>query len=407
MKKVDIIFSSHLNSIIGPVQTLKRIISNHSFFLDYGYDLTLFTPDNPKGVQAIDSYQGSPVAKRSQSFFLRKIKVFARFLAQHSFLYDKIRINALICAPKTIVKNYLSQNRNAQIIVFHYIYDCYNYLQQEKELKAKIVLFIHADSAKSTMLYEYFPKARGSVIERQINSITEFVLNKVDKVISISKIGASNFLNEYPILNGRIGIIVNGITDLGDEQKEYVEVKKKDNYSYKYRLISCGTINGRKGQWIVIEALNKLPNNIKTQIEYTIVGDGPQRVSLEEKVKEYGLDNVRFIGSVPNSEVYHYLAEANISILMSSNEGLPLSLIEALRCGLAGISTRVAGIPEIIIDGYNGVLLQPDVEQLFNVLSHIHDYNWDEMGRKSRLLFEEDYTFNRMKTDYLEMLQSL
>lgn len=404
MKNVDVIFSSNLNSIIGPVQTLKRIISNHSFFLENGYDLTLYTLDHPDGTQALSQNQIGSVAKRSQSFLSRKIKELARFLAQHSFLYDILRIRLLLSAPKKLIKNYCKQNRTPQVLVFHYIYDCYNYLLQEKEKKARIVLFIHADSAKGTMLLEYFPKAKGTFIESELSRISEFVFNRIDQVISISKIGASNFLKEFPVLEGRIGVVVNGIDDISSEQKKYVEERKHKLHKKKYRLISCGTVNGRKGQWIVIEALGRLPKELQEEIEYTIVGDGPQRITLEERARELGLFNVRFLGSVPNVEVYKYLAEANIAILMSNNEGLPLSLIEALRCGLAGISTRIAGIPEVIIDGYNGVLTQPDVIQLYSVLSQISIYDWEDMGRKSRKLFEDEYTFERMKKDYLGIL---
>jgi len=405
--QVDILFSSRLDSIIGPVQTLKRIISNHPFFLENGYDLTLFTLDHPEGTNTLSKNQVNTVAKRNQSFCVKKIKEFTRFLAQHSVLYDTLRIKHLVSAPHKLIQSYLAQGRDPDIIVFHYMYDCYNYLLQEKHINANLVLFIHGDSAKQSMLLEYFPKAKGTTAEKELHDIADYVLSKVDRVISISKIGAKNFLEEYPQLEGKVGVVVNGINDITSEQKEYVEDKRKDDYSYKYRLISCGTINGRKGQWIVIEALNKLPKDIKDEIEYTIVGDGPQKVTLEEKAKEYGLSNVRFVGSVPNVDVYKYLAEANIAILMSSNEGLPLSLIESLRCGLAGISTRVAGIPEVMVDGYNGVLMQPDVEQLYNVLLHIRDYDWEEMGRKSRKLFEDEFTFERMKGDYLNMLESL
>ena len=407
MKNVDIIFSSSLNSIIGPVQTLKRIISNHPFFFENGYVLTLFTLDHSEGTQALSKNQIGSVAKRNQSYFSRRMKEFARFLAQHSFLYDAFRIRQLLSTPKGFINDYRKHERTPQVIVFHYIYDCYSFLLHEKEKKAKIVLFIHADSAKSSMVLEYFPKAKGTYVEKKLDRIAEYVLERVDRVVSISKIGAKNFLNEFPQLEGRISVVVNGINDITFDQKKYVEDKRKESYSSKFRLISCGTINGRKGQWIVIEALNKLPNDIKNEIEYTIVGDGPQKVTLEEKVKEYGLNNIRFVGSVPNVDVYKYLAEANIAILMSSNEGLPLSLIEALRCGLAGISTKVAGIPEVMVDGYNGVLIQPGVEQLYNVLLRIRDYEWEDMGRKSRILFEEKYTFERMRGDYLKMLQSL
>ena len=407
MKKVDVVFSASLNSIIGPVQTLKRIISNYSFFAEKGYDLTLFTLDNKGGTKSLNLNQVQSVAKRSQSPFTKKIKEFARYLAQHSFLYDALRIELLLSEPNKFAKNYLSQNREVQVIVFHYVYDCYNYLKHEKNVKAKIVLFIHGDSAKSTMLFDYFPKAKGTIIEKKLDKINRFVFSKVDKVISISKVAAKNFTNEYPMLEGKVQAVVNGIDDIMPEQKIYLDKKRKDSYPRKYRLISCGSINGRKGQWIVIDALGRLPEEKRNSIDYTIVGDGPERVTLENKAKEYGLNNVKFVGSVPNVEVYKYLAGANIAVLMSRNEGLPLSLIEALRCGLAGISTKVAAIPEVIIDGYNGVLIEPNVDQLSDILMHIGDYDWDEMGRRSLELFESEYTFNRMREDYLEMLNSL
>ena len=407
MKKVDVIFSANLNSIIGPVQTLKRIVSNRPFFLENDYDLTLFTLDNPGGTQSLSSSLANSVAKRNQSFIAKKTKELARFFAQHSFWYDALRIKKLLAAPSGLVQQYCSMVREPQVIVFHYIYDCYCYLKQAKEVKAKIVLFIHADSTKSSMLLEYFPKAKGTAVERKLDDITQFVLDKVDRVISISKIGAKNFLREHPELEGRVGVVVNGIDDITTDQLQYVEETRKKPNAKKYRLISCGTVNGRKGQWIVVDALCKLPPKILDDIEYTIVGDGPQKVTLEAAVERNGLKNVHFVGSVPNVEVYKYLAEANIAILMSSNEGLPLSLIEALRCGLAGISTRVAGIPEVMVDGHNGILIERSVEALNELLLHISDYDWEAMGQKSRNLFEDEYTFSRMKNDYLQMLQTL
>ena len=407
MTKVDVIFSANLNSIVGPVQTLKRIISNHSFFEQNGYDLTVFTLDNLDGTKTIQSVKVQDVAKTSSSKFVKKVKEIARFFAQHSFLYGALRIKILLSAPSGFIQHYLSLKREPEIIVFHYIFDCYNYLKQNKNTKAKIVLFVHADSTKNSMLLEYFPHVKGTSVERKLDKISEYVMNNVDRVISISKIAATYFVRERPQLESKIGTVVNGIDDISSEQLAFVKESKGKPYNKKYRLISCGSINGRKGQWIVIEALKKLPAEIRNEIEYTIVGDGPQRITLEEDVIKSGLQNVRFVGSVPNMDVYKYLAGANIAILMSNNEGLPLSLIEALRCGLAGISTRVAGIPEVVVDRYNGVLIEPDVDQLYEILLHLGDYDWEEMGHKSRILFEEQYTFERMKKDYLGILESL
>ena len=88
---------------------------------------------------------------------------------------------------------------------------------------------------------------------------------------------------------------------------------------------------------------------------------------------------------------------------MSQLEGLPISIIEALRSGLPIISTNISGIPELLRND-NGVLIDPDIDQLVTVLENLDDYNWDSMGKRSRELFESYYSFKRMRTNYLQML---
>ena len=110
---------------------------------------------------------------------------------------------------------------------------------------------------------------------------------------------------------------------------------------------------------------------------------------------------------MPNEVVYRQLAEENIYILMSQNEGLPISIIEAMRAGLPVISTKVAGIPEIVKDGYNGILLQPSTDELVPILENIEKYNWKDMGIKSRERFEKELTFDRMRKDFCDMFDSL
>lgn len=75
-----------------------------------------------------------------------------------------------------------------------------------------------------------------------------------------------------------------------------------------------------------------------------------------------------------------------------------------MRSGLALISTNVSGIPELIDEGVNGFLLEPSVDQLTDLLKKIGEYDWDAMGVKSRKKFEEYYTFTRMRSDYVKML---
>ena len=138
------------------------------------------------------------------------------------------------------------------------------------------------------------------------------------------------------------------------------------------------------------------------------VGDGGERPVLEGLVKKYGLvDNITFWGMIPNVEIYKYLAKNNIYILMSQNEGLPISIIEAMRAGLPIISTKVSGIPELVDVGYNGFLLNPDSKELAELLKKLYEYDWTQMGANSRKRFENEFTFERMEKDFCDMFDSV
>lgn len=90
---------------------------------------------------------------------------------------------------------------------------------------------------------------------------------------------------------------------------------------------------------------------------------------------------------------------------MSDNEGLPISIIEAMRAGLPIIATNVAGIPETIDD--NGFLLDLDNDALFKVLDNLDMYDWDNLGKLSRQKFEKEFLFSRMAKDYCDIMDSL
>ena len=142
------------------------------------------------------------------------------------------------------------------------------------------------------------------------------------------------------------------------------------------------------------------------EVQVLFVGDGLDKPRLMTQVEKYGLTNhVIFVGSVPNNEVYKYQAQSNISVLISKLEGLPLALLEGLRSGTALISTNVSGIPEVVHNGENGILINYSQKELNDVFNNLDKYDWDSMGKVSRKMFEDYYNFPRMREDYIKMLQ--
>ena len=89
-----------------------------------------------------------------------------------------------------------------------------------------------------------------------------------------------------------------------------------------------------------------------------VAGDGPCRGELGRLVGELGLDGcVSFLGEI--HDVPALLARGAIFVLPSRSEGISLTLLEAMACGLPVVATRVGGTPEVVVDGETGLLVPP------------------------------------------------
>jgi len=114
----------------------------------------------------------------------------------------------------------------------------------------------------------------------------------------------------------------------------------------KILLISVANMVPYKDYFTVLEALKRLKEE-NYLFHYFILGTGPQRGLIEEKIKEYDLtDNINIIGNVENVE--YYLKMADLFIHSSRGEGCSNAILEAMYAGLPVIATNVGGIPEIV-----------------------------------------------------------
>jgi len=92
-----------------------------------------------------------------------------------------------------------------------------------------------------------------------------------------------------------------------------------------------------------------------------VVGDGEERAKLERSAGE----RVRFVGARPRAEALGFLAAADVAVLPSAWENFPHAAVEALAMGTPVVATRVGGVPEIVHDGENGVLVEAGDEKAF------------------------------------------
>lgn len=405
IRKVDVIRPRSLRAIIGPSGTLRRIIKNREYFLSRGYDFEVFTHDN--------IYYGTnlpPVVNKIQNNKISvrlKITSKIRQLAKRSYFLSKLYVKKELNHIQKLVNYYLTLNRAPDIVAFHSVFECYQFLKLNKK-NCKVVCFFHSDGIPFKMTLYWFPRLKNTRFFSKLYEMEHFVAENADKLIFITHIGQSNFLKHHKgIQNEKTSVTLNGIEDFSEEEKYNIN-NLRNWTTAKYHLCCVGTITPRKGQRIIVEALKNTNKLLLKDIFVTFIGDGPERISLEKTIVNNHLsEHTRFVGSIDNSEVYKYLHQSTIFILMSNNEGLPISIIEAMREGLPIIATRISGIPELVEEGGNGILINPDANELTNIFNNINNYNWSEMGENSRKRFEKEFTFSRMSREYCDALDTL
>lgn len=134
-------------------------------------------------------------------------------------------------------------------------------------------------------------------------------------------------------------------------------------------VLCLGRLVPAKGQHILLDAVGSLLSEGEN-VHLTFVGDGPDRAGLEQVVAEHSWEKaVTFTGAVGQSEVHQYYDKADIFVLPSFAEGLPVVLMESMAKGIATVSTYINGIPELIRDGENGRLVYAsDIKSLVKTI---------------------------------------
>lgn len=125
------------------------------------------------------------------------------------------------------------------------------------------------------------------------------------------------------------------------------------------RIAFVGRLDAVKGAVLLLEAFAGLRAR-HPEARLVVIGDGPDRADIEARATELGLgDRVDFLGYRPQEEVAALLEQADMLVLPSFAEGVPVVLMEAMASRIPAVSTVIAGIPELIEDGVTGRLLAP------------------------------------------------
>jgi glycosyltransferase involved in cell wall biosynthesis len=175
---------------------------------------------------------------------------------------------------------------------------------------------------------------------------------------------AEEYQERYPVLKDKISIIPTGLNLDKFKTLNQKELRKKYELPESAVLILyVGRFEPEKRLGLLIEAFNELskhPGDITNTPFLLLVGKGTQKAKLEKLVNDMNIKNVRFMDAVPHESIPEIMNTADVFALPSEFEGSPTVVREALACGIPVVATRVGNIPEVVVPGKTGELVDVD-----------------------------------------------
>lgn len=236
--------------------------------------------------------------------------------------------------------------------------------------------------------------------------VLKYVLKKADAITVLSKITQKE-ISKYT--NKSVGLIPFGV-DLA----KFNTTKKLRDQTLKVGTIR--TLSSKYGIVYLIDAIASLASKYPN-LRLEIVGDGPLRQSLEQKVLDLKISNlVTFHGYVNQNQTFEkyieLLSSFDVFVIPSilDSETFGVASVEASACALPVVATRVGGLPEVVMDNITGILVPPkNSKAIADALEYLilHPSESTRMGLEGRKFVEANYNWDENVKSMVELYHSL
>jgi glycosyltransferase involved in cell wall biosynthesis len=241
-------------------------------------------------------------------------------------IFKKIKLNSVRC----IVISYTS----------NFEYNAYTFLFIRFIFKVPYVIHIHGGGLKPWKT----PKMQ------------KIFFKNAKKVAGVSR----PIIHEYEKRTGRKIEFIPPLLPFSKNKKDKKSLLIENNLDkYNKIILFVGSMKPLKGPIILVKAFMEIDRGIleKEKVGLVMVGDGPLKEQLANMIINNCMEKyISLVGEIPNEMIADYYALADIFVIPSLFEGMPIALLEAMFHGLLCIGANVPGIKEIIVNNKNGVL---------------------------------------------------
>ncbi len=209
--------------------------------------------------------------------------------------------------------------------------------------------------------------------------------------------------------------VFQGITTTPIEVVPYgiprVPTARRMNHDPRRSFITLATIEPRKGQDVLVDAITKLPAKLREAAKFRFVGRHlEEEFSNEVQAKAAGMANIEFTGERDHAQSLELLAQSDVLVCPSRDETMPITILEAMSLGRIVVSARVGGIAEWLHDGMNGLLVPPeDSTALAEALERcLTDQRLTtQLAAAAERTFRRHFTLERFAKRFAELLENV
>ncbi len=318
-------------------------------------------------------------------------------------------------------KGYLTEHAGAKNVTTHICknlcpvislkHDTVAIYEIERYLRANRFDLVHAHSSKAGFIARMAARRAGipsiftahgwafaegiPLLKRLLAVFAEiYAARHTNRIITVSKKDRTLGLRFRVADQDKLVTIHNGIRDIKS-------LDKHERGQDQFTIVMVARFTPQKDQFTLVKALKRVNHSASLML----VGDGPTRSGVQNLVRELNLtERVVFLGT--RKDVHNILTAADVFVLTSNWEGLPISVLEALRAGRPVIATNTGGIPETVFEGENGFLIPRGndrilAEQLNKLIAD--NSLRRQFGAASRRIYEQSFRLER----FLQKTQKL
>jgi glycosyltransferase involved in cell wall biosynthesis len=240
----------------------------------------------------------------------------------------------------------LIQKYHIQIVNIHYPAECFFYLAIcRRILPIRLITSVHGA--------DLFPDGTARAIYPKM---IKLLLSSSDRIVTPSNAYREDVASVFPQFRAKIVFIHNGVdlAELGNRSCDSASIKRPPY------ILCVAMHNEKKGIDVLLRAFAQIQDK-EPELRLVLAGDGPLRSRFEDLAASLGIANeVEFLGRQGRTQLADLLHSCEVFVLPSRSEPFGIVLVEAMACKKPIVATTAGGIPEIIENQKNGILVEPD-----------------------------------------------